>query len=89
MILLQPVTALVYVWDGIGIGASSFRFLAASMVVALLLTVGCLVAIGDTLVGVWVAVAVLSLSRLGTFVWWYSVGPLAPGRDPSPVSQGA
>ena len=89
VILLQPITALVYVWDGIGIGASSFRFLAASMVLALVLTIVCLVVIGDTLVGVWVSVAVLTLSRLATFLWWYSAGPLAPGRDPSPVSQGA
>ena len=89
VIVLQPFTALVYVWDGIGVGASAFRFLAASMVVALVATVLCLALIGDTLVGVWVAIGVLNLSRLVAFLWWYAVGPLAPGRDPSRVSQEA
>ena len=89
VIVLQPLTALVYVWDGIGIGASAFRFLAASMVVAFVLTVATLVLVGDTLVGVWAAVGVLTVSRLVALAWWYAVGPLARGRGPSRVSQGA
>ena len=89
VIVLQPLTALVYVWDGIGIGASAFRFLAASMVVAFVLTVATLVLVGDTLVGVWTAVGVLTVSRLVALAWWYAVGPLARGRGPSRVSQGA
>jgi putative MATE family efflux protein len=89
VIVLQPLTALVYVWDGIGIGASAFRFLAASMVVAFVLTVATLVLVGDTLVGVWTAVGVLTVSRLVALAWWYAVGPLALGRGPSRVSQGA
>jgi len=89
VIVLQPLTALVYVWDGIGIGASAFRFLAASMLVAFVLTVATLVVGGDTLVGVWVAVGVLTISRLVALAWWYVAGPLALGRGPSPVSQEA
>ena len=89
VIVLQPLTALVYVWDGIGIGASAFRFLAASRVVAFVLTVATLVLVGDTLVGVWAAVGVLTVSRLVALAWWYAVGPLARGRGTSRVSQGA
>lgn len=89
VVVLQPLTALVYVWDGIGIGASAFRFLALSMVAAFALTVATLVVGGDTLVGVWAAVAVLTVSRLVALAWWYVTGPLALGRGPSHVSQEA
>ena len=89
VIVLQPLTALVYVWDGIGVGASAFRFLAVSMVAALAATLICLALFGDTLVGVWLAVTVLTVSRLAAFLWWYGVGPLGRGRDPSRVSQEA
>lgn len=89
VIVLQPLTALVYVWDGIGIGASAFRFLAASMLAAFVLTVATLFVTGDTLVGVWLAVGVLTVSRLVALAWWYATGPLALGRGPSRVSQEA
>lgn len=89
VVVLQPLTALVYVWDGVGIGASAFRFLAMSMVGAAVLTLGTLYAVGDELIGVWVAVTVLTISRLVAFLWWHRRGPLASGRDPSPVSRGA
>jgi len=84
VVVLQPVTALVYVWDGIGIGASAFRYLGGAMVVACALSLVTLAAVGDTLVGVWSAILVLSVSRLVALAWWHRVGPLAPGRDPSP-----
>ena len=87
VVVLQPLTALVYVWDGIGVGTSAFRFMAASMVVGAVLTVVILVAVGDTLVGVWTAVTVLVLSRLMSFVGWHRWGPLSAERDPSPESQ--
>lgn len=89
VIALQPLTALVYVWDGIGIGASAFRFLAVSMLAAFVLTIATLGVTGDTLVGVWLAVGVLTVSRLVALGWWYATGPLALGRGPSPVSQEA
>lgn len=89
VIVLQPLTALVYVLDGIGIGASAFRFLAISMLAAFVLTVATLVVAGDTLVGVWLAVGVLTVSRLVALAWWYATGPLALGRGPSRVSQEA
>lgn len=89
VILLQPLTALVYVWDGVGIGASAFRYLAASMVIAGVCTVVALALYGSTLVGVWSAVTVLTVSRLATLAGWHVFGPLAPARDPSPASPGA
>ncbi len=87
VIALQPLTALVYVWDGIGIGVSAFRFMAVSMVVAAAITAGVLALIGSTLVGVWTALTVLVLSRLVAFVGWHLWGPLSGERDPSPESR--
>jgi MATE family, multidrug efflux pump len=84
VVILQPVTALVYVWDGIGVGASAFGYLGGSMVVACALSIGTLAVFGGTLVGVWTAIMVLSFSRLVALAWWHRVGPLAPGRGPSP-----
>jgi putative MATE family efflux protein len=78
VVLLQPLTALVYVLDGIGIGASAFRFLASSMVVAGAATLMYLFFAGSTLVGVWSAVVVLTVMRLGALAMWHRVGPLAP-----------
>ena len=89
VVVLQPLTALVYVWDGIGIGASAFRFLAASMVASALLTVVALVVLGDTLVGVWVAIATLTVSRLVALGGWYSFWRPSCEQDPSPGSQEA
>jgi len=87
VIVLQPLTALVYVWDGIAIGTSAFRFMAASMVVSAVLTVAALAMIGGSLVGVWASLTVLVLSRLVAFVLWSRRGPLSSVQDPFPGSQ--
>jgi putative MATE family efflux protein len=87
VIALQPLTALVYVWDGIGIGASAFRFMAGSMILSAVLAVAALILVGDTLVGVWTALTVLVLSRLVLFALWQRLGPLSAERDPSRESQ--
>jgi MATE family multidrug resistance protein len=89
VVVLQPLTALVYVWDGIGIGASAFKFLAASMVASALLTIVVLVVYGDTLVGVWAAVATLTVSRLVAMAAWYSFSGSVSARGSSPASQEA
>jgi MATE family multidrug resistance protein len=89
VVVLQPLTALVYVWDGIGIGASAFKFLAGSMVASAMLTVVVLVMFGSTLVGVWTGVAVLTVSRLVVLAWWYWLRGASSSQDPSPASQGA
>ncbi len=88
VVVLQPVTALVYVWDGVGIGASAFGFLSGSMVVAGIATVITLVLFGGTLLGVWASLAVLTGVRCVALAGWYRWGPLAAGRDPSPAFQG-
>lgn len=87
VVVLQPLTALVYVWDGIGIGASAFKFLSMSMVLAGICAVATLFLIGDTLVGIWVAVAVLTGVRFVTLAGWHRWGPLSSGRGPSLSSQ--
>ncbi len=87
VIVLQPLTALVYVWDGIGVGASAFRYLAASMVVAGAASLATIVVLGDTLTGIWVGLAVLTVTRLVSLAGWYRWGSLSSGRDPSPSSR--
>ncbi|MDA2978304.1 MAG: MATE family efflux transporter [Actinomycetota bacterium] len=87
VIVLQPLTALVYVWDGIGVGAASFKFMALSMVVAGVCTVATLFLMGDTLFGIWTALVVLTGVRLVTFAGWHRWGRLSVGQDPSPSSQ--
>ncbi len=89
VVVLQPLTALVYVWDGVGIGAAAFRYLAGSMLVASLAAVVTLVALGDSLFGIWMALAVLTGVRLVTLAWWHQRGILSGGRDPSPSSRAA
>jgi MATE family multidrug resistance protein len=89
VIVLQPLTALVYVWDGIGVGASAFRYLAASMVVAGAASLATIVLVGDTLTGIWVGLAVLTFVRLVSLAGWYRWGSLSSGRDPSPASRAA
>lgn len=65
--LLQPINGLVFVWDGLYMGAEAFRYLAMTMVVAAVLTVGLLwatLAFDWGLVGVWWAVTAMMLVRL-------------------------
>lgn len=74
VIWMQPLNALVFVWDGIFIGAERFRFLAAQMVVSGLLA--CLVMVlvvpfGWGLSGVWWAIVVLMVARLVTLALRY------------------
>ena len=87
VILLQPLTALVYVWDGIGLGASAFKFLAGSMVIAGFATIVTLMMFGSTLRGVWLGVLVLTVTRLVVLAWWHGHGAFSSSRDPSPSSQ--
>ena len=92
LILMQPINGLVFVWDGIAIGAAAFSALAWSTLLASLVTIGVLVAViplGWGLVGVWLAIVVLMLVRAMTLWWWYGYrfASLEPG--PSPSSQGA
>lgn len=89
VILLQPVSALVYVWDGVAIGTSAFPFMAVAMVVAAVATVVSLALVGDTLVGVWLSIGVLTVTRLVAFVGWQRFGPFSHARGQSPSSRAA
>ena len=60
--LMQPLNALVFVWDGIFIGAGRFRFLALSMVGAAVVTVGVLLRAGS-ITDVWWAIVMLMVLR--------------------------
>lgn len=80
VVAMQPINALVFVWDGIGVGASAFRFLAGSMLVAAVATIAMLLAVlptGGGLVMVWWALTFLMMLRLGALTWWHYNGPLS------------
>jgi putative MATE family efflux protein len=86
LIVMQPINGLVFVWDGIAIGASAFGFLAGSTLAASVAAIGLLLAViplGWGLVGVWAAIVVLMLVRATTLWWWYAKRFAMNGRDPS------
>jgi len=66
VVAMQPINALVFVWDGVFIGAERFRFLALQMsfsaacATAVLLLV---VPLGWGLAGVWWGIAALMIAR--------------------------
>ena len=72
---MQPLNALVFVWDGILMGAEDFRYLAQAMLLsaagaaAVLLLV---VPMGWGLTGVWWGIAVLMVARLLTLAGRYA-----------------
>lgn len=70
--LLQPIGALVFVGDGIYLGAGRFSFLAVSTVVAATAAVAVfavVVATGSGLVGVWIGIGVMVALRGVAMVW--------------------
>ncbi len=77
---MQPLGAVVFVWDGIFMGAARFRFLAASSVAAALAAGAFLLAVpaaGWGLAGVWWGVAVLLVGRGLPQAVAYRAGPVA------------
>ena len=79
VVLMQPLNALVFVWDGIGIGASAFRYLAGSMVVASLGSIAVLLSVlpvGGGLPMVWWGLTSLMFLRVAAMGWWHMRGPL-------------
>jgi putative MATE family efflux protein len=92
LILMQPINGLVFVWDGIAIGAAAFPYLAGSTVAASATAITFLVAVsayGWGLVGVWTAIAALMVVRATTLWWWYGSRFAVSEPDPSPSSPGA
>ena len=87
--VMQPLNALVFVWDGVAIGAAEFRFLAMLMVVAAAaagLGLGVLAVVGGSLVGLWWVIVWWMFARAAGFVWWHQRGPLSHGRGRSLAS---
>ncbi len=66
----QPVSSVVYVLDGIMIGAARFRFLALAMIGAAALTCTLLV-MADSISQVWLAMIVLMVARVIPLGWGY------------------
>ncbi|MFQ5966168.1 MAG: MATE family efflux transporter [Acidimicrobiia bacterium] len=65
--ILQPISGLVFVWDGVFIGAGRFRFLAVTTVAASVLSAGLLLlvpVVGWGVEGVWLAIAGMMIARL-------------------------
>jgi len=89
LVVMQPINGLVFVWDGVAIGASAFGFLAWSTLAAAVAAIGLLLAViplGWGIRGVWSAIAVLMLVRATTLWWWYARRFAQSERGPSPSS---
>jgi putative MATE family efflux protein len=80
VIWMQPLSALVFVWDGIYMGTEDFRFLAGQMVLSGLAAAAVLLLVlpmGWGLPGVWWGIVTLMGVRLATlsYRYWGSEGP--------------
>jgi MATE family multidrug resistance protein len=77
--LLQPLNGLVFVGDGIYMGAEEFPYLAKAMIgtaLAAALVLGLVGPMGWGLTGVWWGISVLMVGRLGTLAVPYLRGRL-------------
>ncbi len=81
VVLMQPINAVVFVWDGVAMGAAAFGYLAGATAAAavagsvvLLLTLP----LGWGLAGVWWGITALMGVRLVTLAWWWWWSPRAP-----------
>ncbi len=100
VIWMQPLNALVFVWDGIYMGLEEFRFLALQMLASAALAGGLLLLVLPLewgLSGVWWGIVALMGVRALTLAWRYrglarpdrgSTGPTPPSglRRPTPPS---
>lgn len=74
IVFMQPLNAVVFVWDGVFLGAEDFRFLAWQMVLSAVAAAGVLLLVlpmGWGLVGVWWGMVALMLVRGLTLGWRY------------------
>lgn len=74
IILTQPLNAVVFVWDGVFIGAEDFAFLAFAMMVSALISAVVLVLVvplGWGLIGVWWGISTLMIARVLGLGWRY------------------
>lgn len=86
LVVLQPLAAIVFVWDGVFIGAGDFGFLALAMVGAALVAGTLLLMVlplGWGLNGVWWSIGALLGARGLTLGWRRVVpgGPFPPGSS--------
>ncbi len=75
---MQPLNALVFVWDGVFMGAEDFRYLAGQMVISGLTAAAVLLAVipmGWGLPGVWWGIVTLMLARATTLAARYFGAP--------------
>jgi MATE family multidrug resistance protein len=92
VVIMQPVNGIVFVWDGIAIGATAFNYLAWSMLGAAVVAGAVLLLVipmGWGLAGVWWGLVVLMAARTATLWWWYVRGPLGAARGRALSSPGA
>jgi MATE family multidrug resistance protein len=78
----QPVGAVVFVWDGVFMGAGDFRYLAGATVVSAVAgatMLGLVLPLGWGLPGVWWAILTLLVARVVTLAW-RRVSPAGPLR---------
>lgn len=83
VILLQPLNGLVFVWDGIFMGAESFAYLAKAMLVSAVAAAAVLLLVqpmGWGLDGVWWGITTLMLVRVVTLAVPYVRGTLFEAR---------
>lgn len=79
---LQPLAAVVFVWDGVFIGAADYAYLAITTLVASAVSLAVLVSVvpqGWGLPGVWWGIAVLLVGR-GISLGWRRLDPSGPLR---------
>jgi MATE family multidrug resistance protein len=72
MVAAQPIGAVVFVWDGVFMGAGDFGYLAAAMVACAVIGVALLVLVlplGWGLAGVWWGIVALLVARVVTLAW--------------------
>lgn len=75
VVVLQPLNGLVFVWDGVYMGAEEFPYLAKAMIGTALAAAAVLllvVPMGWGLTGVWWGIATLMVGRLGTLAGPYA-----------------
>jgi MATE family multidrug resistance protein len=73
--LLQPLNGLVFVWDGIFMGAEDFRYLAVAMIIsaaAAAVVLLLVIPMGWGLEGVWWGITTLMVVRIITLGWRYA-----------------
>ncbi len=83
IVVMQPLNAVVFVLDGVFMGAEQFGFLARAMLVAALVAASVLllvVPLGWGLMGVWWGMIVLMLVRGVTLIYRYQAGRGALAR---------